>query len=101
MPQSDSLQQDDQRKLRPFLAQLGLGPGATMREIEAAYWCFARELKGQTAMAPYNEAYEALVNSVRSHANGARHAPAAPQEAATPPATLAERPPSKFDWPAR
>jgi len=87
--------------MRPFLAQLGLGLEATMREIETAYWRFARELKGQTAMAPYNEAYEALVNSVRSHADGARLAPAAPQAAATPPATLVARPSSKFGWPAR
>ena len=100
MPQSDSLEQDDPRKMRHSYAQLGLELGATMREIETAYWRFARELKGQAAMAPYNEAYEALVNSVRPRANGGGQAPTAPQEAAKPPATLVARPPSKFGWPA-
>ena len=100
MPQSDSLEQAEPRKMRHSYAQLGLELGATMREIETAYWRFARELKGQAAMAPYNAAYEALVNSVRPRANGGGQAPAAPQEAAKPPATLVARPPSKFGWPA-
>lgn len=86
--------------MRHAYAQLGLELGATMREIETAYWRFARELRGQAAMAPYNEAYEALVNNARLRANGGRQAPAAAQQTATPPATLVARPPSKFGWPA-
>ena len=101
MPQSDSPEQDDPRKMRQSYAQLGLELGSTMREIENAYWRFARELKGQAAMAPYNEAYEALVKRVRPRANDEGQAPAAPQEAAEPPATpVAPHPPSKFGWPA-
>jgi hypothetical protein len=79
--------------------QLGLEPGATMREIETAYWRFARELKGQAAMAPYTAAYEALVNNVKPRANDARRAPAAPPEAPPKQITLVASP-SKLGWPA-
>lgn len=85
---------------RDAYLQLGLEPGATMREIETAYWRFARELRGQSAMAPYSAAYEALVNRVSPPANDVREAPAAPQEAAPAQETLDPRHPSKFGWPA-
>lgn len=98
MPHSDSLEQSDQRK-RDSYVKLGLEPGATMREIETAYWRFARELKGQSAMAPYNDAYEALVNRVKPRANDARPAPAARPEAPQKRITLVASP-SKFGWPA-
>jgi hypothetical protein len=86
--------------MRQAYAQLGLELGATMREIETAYWRFARDLRGQPAMAPYNEAYEALVDNVRPRANGGGQAPAAAQETAKPVASPIVRPPSKFGWPA-
>ena len=99
MTQSNSPERDE-RKMRDSYVQLGLEPGATMRDIETAYWKFAAELRGQSAMAPYNEAYEALVNRVRPRTNDEPQAPAAPQEAVQEQATLPERPPSKFGWPA-
>ena len=79
--------------------QLGLEPGATMREIETAYWDFARKLRGQAAMAPYSAAYEALVNSVRPPAHAAQQTPVT-QDAVPAQDTLVPRPPSKFGWPS-
>lgn len=77
--------------------QLGLEPGAPMRDVEAAYWKFARTLKGQAAMAPYNTAYEALVNRNRPPTKVETKEPeSAPAEAAAP---RAVRPPSKLGWP--
>ena len=70
-----------------------------MRDIEAAYWRFARELRGQPAMAPYTEAYQALVNSVAPRANDTQPPPAAAQAAAEEKDTRAVRPPSKLGWP--
>ena len=71
-----------------------------MREIETAYWRFARELGGQSGMAPYTKAYETLVTNVRPPQ---RDAPADP--AATPDApqedSMTTRPTSKFGWPER
>lgn len=70
-----------------------------MRDIEAAYWRFARELRGQPAMAPYTAAYEALVNRVTPRPNAASPAPS---ETPTQPALPPEKstPVSKFGWPA-
>ncbi len=99
MPDPDSVERDDPRKMRDSYVQLGLEPGATMHEIEAAYWQFARELRGQGAMAPYNYAYEALVHGARTRAKEAGPEPAVPQEAVQEQATLVVRPPSKFGWP--
>lgn len=82
--------------------QLGLEPGAPMRDVEAAYWKFARELKGQPAMAPYNVAYEALARK----AHPAIDKPGTAEPTTTPSAakptngTRPARPPSKFGWPA-
>ena len=81
--------------------QLGLAPEASMREIEAAYWRFARELKGQSAMGPYNDAYEALTSRARPRRLDAPATPIVPQETAPEAVTPAARPPSKFGWPAR
>lgn len=105
MPDLDSLERDDPSKLQGYYVQLGLEPGATMHEIETAYWEFARKLRGQGAMAPYNEAYEALVDSARTHASGARQAPEPSEEPgqqrepAQEQAAPAARPLSKFGWP--
>ncbi len=99
MPHSDSLEQDDQGKMRDSFVKLGLEPGATMPEIETAYWRFARELKGQLAMAPYNQAYEALASRAKPRANDARLAPAAQPEAPPKQITLVASP-SKLGWPA-
>ena len=81
---------------------LGVEPEAELREIEAAYWGFARVLRGQSAMAPYNEAYEVLANGERRRTYDAdRVAPSPP-----PPPPVVEDvaepdPPStKFGWPA-
>jgi hypothetical protein len=98
MPRSDSLV--EQNKIRQYYARLGLEPDAPMRDVEAAYWRFARELKGQAAMAPYNEAYEALVTSVKPRANEAEPAPSEPQPAEPEEEIQAEHPASKFGWPA-
>lgn len=97
MPSSDSLQHD-QNKAR-YYKQLGLDPGATMRDVEEAYWRVARELKGQAAMAPYNGAYEALVSKARRPADGAELRQPTPAPAATEKAVPAVRPPSKLGWP--
>jgi hypothetical protein len=99
MPQLDSPDHYDPRKMRDSYVQLGLEPGATMREIETAYWQFARELRG-ASMTPYTVAYEALVNSVKPRANDARPAPVAPPEAPPKQITLVSSSPSKFGWPA-
>ena len=82
-----------------------------MHEVEAAYWRFARELKGQSAMAPYNQAYEALAGRVRPRQSDPPATPIVPEEAPQAEAAQAEvapekiapvaRPPSKFGWPAR
>jgi curved DNA-binding protein CbpA len=82
-----------------YYQRLGVSPEADLREIEAAYWAFARELRGQAAMAPYNEAYEALASSERRRAYDAKRdaqkpAAEAPQAPTPPPA------PSKFGWSA-
>lgn len=98
--QTDPVEPEVTNVMRAAYLQLGLEPGASMREIETAYWGFARKLRGQSAMAPYSAAYEELVNSARPPANGARQAPAIPQEAAPAPEILDPRPPSKFGWPA-
>jgi hypothetical protein len=80
--------------------QLGVEPGASMRDIEASYWRIAGELKGQAAMAPYTKAYETLVNSVRPSANAAPEAPDAASDIAAESEPPPERPPSKFGWPS-
>ena len=98
MPSSDSLLQD-QNNARHY-KQLGLEPGATVRDIEAAYWQIARELKAQPAMAAYNDAYEALVSKAQRPTNAAEFTQAAPAPAATANADRAVRPPSKLGWPA-
>ena len=70
-----------------------------MRDIETAYWRIARELKGQRAMAPYNEAYETLVNSVAPRANNTEPPQDGPQAAPQEEEPLVVRPPSKLGWP--
>lgn len=101
MPLShSSLEHDDEHKIRDSYVQLGLEPGATMHEVEAAYWRFAHELRGQSAMAPYNKAYEALAASAAPAAIEAPPTPAPPQAAAPKEETVVPRPPSKFGWPA-
>ncbi len=97
MPSSDSLQYD-QTNAR-YYKQLGLEPGAAMRDVEAAYWRFARELKGQSAMAPYNDAYEALVSKARRPTDDAELTQPTPAPAVQEKATRAVRPPSKLGWP--
>jgi hypothetical protein len=95
-----------------YYARLGVEPDATLPEIEAAYWGIARELRGQAAMAPYNEAYEALSRSERRRTYDAqrpptRAVPAAPVEDVSAPAPdpapapaipPAIRPISKLRW---
>lgn len=100
MSQLDPLEQPDPRSMREFYTQLGLEPGATMRDIEAAYWRFARELRGQRAMSPYTAAYEALVQGVKPRSNDARPGPAAPAESPQKQITVVSSAPSKFGWPA-
>lgn len=86
--------------MRDCYAQLGLEQGATMRDVETAYWRFAGELRGQPALAPYTEAYEALVNSVRPRANDARPAPAIPAETPQKITPVPLPAGSKLGWPA-
>ena len=99
MPELNSVIHSDPRKMRDPYVQLGLDAGATMREIETAYWQFARELKGQAAMTPYTAAYEALVNRVKPQANDARPAPATLPEIPRKHITVIASP-SKLGWPA-
>ncbi len=99
MPQKDSLEHSDPRHMRDSYVRLGLEPGASMRDIEAAYWRFARELRGQPAMTPYTAAYEALVKSVAPRRNDARPAPVTPPETSKKQITLVASP-SKLGWPA-
>ncbi len=107
MPSSDPPQQDqnadslqqDQTKLR-YYKQLGLAPGATMHDIEAAYWRVARELKGQAAMVPYNDAYEALVKRAPIPTETPEPTEPTPAPAAMKKEKRAVRPPSKLGWPA-
>jgi hypothetical protein len=95
MPVSEYSTQDKSRHYK----QLGLEPGAAIRDVEAAYWKFARELRGQAAMASYNAAYEALVSKPQR-----TPAPDVMQpESAVSPATQDPPPetrPSKFNWQA-
>jgi curved DNA-binding protein CbpA len=87
---------------------LGVASDAEVREIEAAYWQFARTLRGQAGMAPYNKAYEVLANSERRRAYDAdRVAPPPPASEEAPSAApplkdvaRTEPPPTKFGWPA-
>ena len=97
---SDSPEHNEPRNTRDSYLQLGLEPGATMREIEAAYWQFARELRGQAAMAPYSKAYEALVTRAKPPAQDTRQDTPAPPAAAQEQDTPAACPPSKFGWPS-
>ena len=99
MPQTTSLDHPDSRKTNDAYAQLGLEPGASIREIEAAYWWFARELRGQPSLAPYTAAYEALVSRVSPRRTDVQPAPSA---LATPPAVPPRKSAlvSKFGWPA-
>lgn len=97
MPSSDVLQSDQNNA--QYFKQLGLEPGATMRDVEAAYWRIARELKAQRAMAPYNDAYEALVSKARRPADDAELTQPTPAPAAMATAPRAVRPPSKLGWP--
>jgi hypothetical protein len=71
-----------------------------MHDIEAAYWRVARELKGQAAMAPYNDAYEALVRRAPRPRDKPELTEATPAPAATVKEVQAARPQSKFGWPA-
>jgi hypothetical protein len=101
MPQTNPLEHSVPDKiLDASYLQLGLQPGATMLEIEAAYWQFARELRGQAAMAPYNEAYEALANRAKPRPTGARSALPAAAEGPQKTITVVPSSPSKFGWPA-
>ncbi len=95
---ADSLLQD-QNNARHY-KQLGLEPGATVRDVESDYWRIARELKGQPAMPAYNDAYEALVSKARRPTDAAEFTQATPAPAATVKAERAVRPPSKLGWPA-
>ena len=96
MPQSNSPRDNGSPEMRRAYKQLGLQVGATMHEIEAAYWQFARDLRGQAAMAPYNDAYQMLVQRGKPPADDAQQTTVPPQADAE--ATAAERPPSKFGW---
>lgn len=98
MPQTNS-RDTEPPKMLGYYTQLGLEPGAPMRDIEASYWRFARALRGQAAMAPYTAAYEGLVNRVAPRRDVTPAAPAAEATVASPPSrksTLV----SKFGWPA-
>lgn len=88
------------RGLRLSYAKLGLQPGARMRDIESAYWKVAKELKGQPALTPYTEAYEALVNSVKPRVSEAPPEPLPPEEAPKELPPESSSPGSKFGWPA-
>jgi hypothetical protein len=100
MPEIDSQEHTDPRKMRESYVQLGLEPGASMRDIETAYWQFARELRGQSAMKPYTEAYEALASRITHRVNDVR-ATAPPAPAATAEIPQAQNThASKFGWPA-
>ena len=100
--QPDSWKRSDSHELRESYAQLGLKPGTPMRDIEKAYWRFARELRGQrNAITPYTEAYEALVNRVKPRVTESREPPVSPptempERAASKPSS----PGAKFGWPA-
>ncbi len=99
MPEINSLEQPDSPKMSDSYAMLGLKPGASMRDIETAYWQFARELRGQPAMAQYTAAYEALASRITPRANDARLLPAAQPANAKKQITLVASP-SKLGWPA-
>ena len=100
MSQTNPQEPVDPRKVRDSYVQLGLEPGASMHDVETAYWRFARELRGQPAMTPYTAAYEALATRGGARVNDTRSAappaPAAPAETPPPQSTIA----SKFGWPA-
>jgi len=98
MPSSDYSPQD-QTNARHY-KQLGLEPGAPMRDIEAAYWRFARELMGQSAMAVYNTAYETLASSARPPVDRPEIIQPTPAPMASEGEPPPVRPPSKFGWPA-
>jgi len=85
---------------RDAYARLGLEQGAPMRAIEAAYWRFAHELKGQRALTPYTEAYEALVNKAKPRSAEAESVPASPTEPGRKNKPSSTGPGSKFGWPA-
>ena len=93
MPQSNSHDTDS------CYVQLGVEPGAAMRDIEAAYWRSARELRGQPALAPYTAAYEALVSRVAPRRGVVPPALSVAEATAAPP-TKASTAVSKFGWPA-
>jgi len=96
----ESTEQPSNSTVNASYQQLGVEPGASMRDIEASYWRIAGELKGQAAMAPYTKAYETLVNSVRPNAGVAPSAPDAGPDVAPENEPATERPPSKFGWPS-
>lgn len=106
MSQTNPLAPVGPHKIRNAYLQLGLEPGASMRNVETAYWRFARELRGQPAMTPYTAAYEALASRGGSRVNEARSAAPSAPAAPTAPTAPAETPPaqsrlvSKFGWPA-
>lgn len=97
--QPSSLQRSDSREMHE-LAQLGLQRGATMRDIETAYWGFARDMRGQAGIAPYTQAYEALVNRVKTRVSEAPQAPTTTQETPDEVVPTSLSPGSKFGWPA-
>jgi curved DNA-binding protein CbpA len=53
---------------------LGVDPDVGLRDIEAAYWRFARTLRG-AEMASYNRAYEVLTNNERRRQYDAERGP--------------------------
>lgn len=97
--QANAPRRSGSHALRKSYAQLGLEQGAPMRDIETAYWRFARELRGQGAIAPYTEAYEALVNSVKPKAIDAGPTPAGPAETKRRFMPNSSSAGSKFGWP--
>jgi hypothetical protein len=94
---ADVKQLPSDNKMRDYYSRFGLEPEASIRDVEAAYWRVARELKGQAAMAPFNEAYEALVNRGKPRALDVPEPEATIDEKAD---AASPRSPSKFGWPS-
>ena len=89
MARMTSLEHSPSRKIRDSYLQLGLEPGPSVHESGTAYWRFVRELQGQTSMAPYTAAHEALVTRFAPRRNGVRPAAlVAPADTPTRKSTL-------------
>ena len=65
-----------------YYALLGVSPGASFREIEAAYWAHANQEENRALLALINQAYEVLGHSGRREAYDATYVPSQEPEPA-------------------